>query len=52
MLNGTMCATTRTVCALLEIYQTPEGIRVPEALKPYLPNKYKELIPYVTPVKN
>ena len=55
MLNGTMCATTRTVCALLEIYQTPEGIRVPDALKPFLPAKYRDLIPYVAvapPVKN
>ena len=47
MLNGTMCATTRTVCALLEIYQTPDGIRVPDALKPFLPKKYQELIPFV-----
>lgn len=50
MLNGTMCATTRTVCVLLELNQTPEGIKVPAALKPYLPNKYKDLIPYVVPV--
>jgi len=46
MLNGTMCATTRTVCVLLELYQTPEGIRVPDVLKPYLPKKYQDLIPY------
>ena len=48
MLNGTMCATTRTVCALLELNQTPQGIRVPAALKPYLPTKYQELIPYLS----
>lgn len=49
MLNGTMCATTRTVCVLLELNQTPEGIRVPEALKPFMPAKYRDLIPYVVP---
>jgi seryl-tRNA synthetase len=32
MLNGTLCATGRTLCCLLENYQTPEGIRVPEPL--------------------
>lgn len=47
MLNGTMCATSRTVCALLEIYQTPEGIKVPEVLKPFLPKKYQDIIPYI-----
>ena len=46
MLNGTMCATSRTVCALLEIYQTAEGIRVPEVLKPFMPAKYQEIIPF------
>ena len=25
MLNATMCATTRVICAILENYQTPEG---------------------------
>ena len=33
MLNATMCATTRTICAILENYQTEEGIVVPEVLK-------------------
>lgn len=37
MLNATMCATTRVICALLENYQTEEGVTVPEALKPYMP---------------
>jgi len=32
-----MCATTRVICALLEVYQTETGIKVPEVLKPYLP---------------
>lgn len=36
MLNGTLCATTRTICAILENFQTPEGIVVPSVLYPYL----------------
>lgn len=37
MLNATMCATTRTICAILENYQTEEGIRVPEKLQDFMP---------------
>lgn len=36
MLNGTMCATERTMCCIMENYQTPEGLRVPEVLQPYM----------------
>lgn len=36
MLNGTMCATTRTMCCILENYQTAEGINIPEVLRPYM----------------
>ena len=36
MLNGTMCATQRTMCCILENYQTAEGVRVPEVLQPYM----------------
>jgi seryl-tRNA synthetase len=35
-LNSTLCATTRTICAILENYQTADGITVPEALVPYM----------------
>lgn len=35
-LNSTLCATTRTICAILENYQTDKGVRVPEALVPYV----------------
>lgn len=28
MLNATMCATTRVICALLECNQTEEGVKV------------------------
>ena len=34
-LNGSSLALPRIVAALLENYQTPEGIRIPEALVPY-----------------
>ncbi|XP_073856161.1 serine--tRNA ligase, cytoplasmic isoform X2 [Macaca fascicularis] len=37
MLNATMCATTRTICAILENYQTEKGITVPEKLKEFMP---------------
>jgi len=37
MLNATLCASTRTLCALLEYHQTEEGIVVPEALQKYVP---------------
>jgi len=36
MLNATLCATTRTICAILENYQTETGVRVPDVLKPYM----------------
>ena len=51
MLNATLCATTRTICAILENYQTEEGIRVPKALQPYMPTKYREHIPFVAKEK-
>lgn len=41
MLNSTMCATTRVLCALLENYQTADGIEVPRVLQQYMPEKYK-----------
>jgi len=49
MLNATMCATTRTICAILENYQTDDGILIPEVLKPLMPKKYAEKIPFVKP---
>ncbi|ADI08409.1 seryl-tRNA synthetase [Streptomyces bingchenggensis BCW-1] len=36
-LNGTLCAVTRTIVALLENHQQADGsVRVPEGLRPYL----------------
>merc|ERR1712012_583473 len=49
MLNGTMCAVTRVICVLLELNQTETGIAVPDALKMYMPEKYREEIPFVAP---
>ena len=43
MLNGTMCATERTMCCIMENYQTPEGLRIPKVLQEYVG---AEFIPY------
>jgi seryl-tRNA synthetase len=45
-LNGTLCATSRTLCCLLENYQTEDGFRVPDALLPFMPRNTPEIIPY------
>ncbi|EDO47000.1 predicted protein [Nematostella vectensis] len=37
MLNATMCAVSRVICAILENNQTEEGVVMPQALHPYLP---------------
>jgi len=49
MLNATMCATTRCICALLEVHQTETGISVPKALQEFMPEKFREFIPFVKP---
>lgn len=36
MLNGTLCATERTICCILENYQTEEGVVIPEVLRPFM----------------
>ena len=36
MLNATLCATERTMCCILENYQTEEGVRVPTVLVPFM----------------
>lgn len=45
MLNGTLCATERALCCIVENYQTPEGLRIPEALRPYMQGR--EFLPWV-----
>ncbi len=47
MLNATLCATTRTLCCILENYQEEKGVRVPEVLVPFVG---VDFIPYVKPV--
>lgn len=38
-LNGTLCATERTLCCLLENFQTPDGFKVPKVLQKYIPGQ-------------
>jgi seryl-tRNA synthetase len=44
MLNGTLCATERTLCCILENYQTETGLRVPEVLQGIVGTDF---IPYI-----
>lgn len=44
MLNSTLCATGRGMCAIVENYQTEDGVKVPEVLQPYLGNR--EFLPW------
>lgn len=46
MLNATLVASERCLCCVLENYQTPEGVRVPRALVPYMDGV--EFLPYPT----
>lgn len=45
MLNSTLTATERTLCCVLENHQTPDGVVVPEVLRPYMMGI--EFIPFV-----
>lgn len=47
MLNATMCAITRTICAIVENYQTEEGVCIPAALKPFMPPGLDEFVKFV-----
>ncbi|XP_015113481.1 serine--tRNA ligase, cytoplasmic [Diachasma alloeum] len=49
MLNATMCAVTRVICAILEVHQTETGIKVPKAISAFMPQQYQEEIPFVKP---
>jgi seryl-tRNA synthetase len=44
LLNGTLCATERTMCCIMENYQTDKGVVVPEVLRPYMGGV--EFLPY------
>lgn len=48
-LNSTLCATERTLCCLLENYQTPTGVIVPEVLRKYMGGR--EFLPYKCELK-
>lgn len=45
MLNGTLCATERALCCVVENWQTEDGLRIPPVLQPYMQGR--EFIPYV-----
>jgi len=47
MLNATMCAVTRVICAVMETHQTQTGVKVPDVLKPWMPKEFEEEIPFV-----
>ncbi|KAK4241238.1 hypothetical protein C8A03DRAFT_41301 [Achaetomium macrosporum] len=47
-LNSTLCATTRTICAILENFQTEDGVKIPEPLRKYLPGA-PDFIPFAKP---
>lgn len=48
MLNATLVATERTLCCILENYQTDKGVVVPKVLVPYMHGI--DFIPYVKPI--
>eukprot|EP00916_Digyalum_oweni_P021989 GHVL01036441.1.p1 GENE.GHVL01036441.1~~GHVL01036441.1.p1 ORF type:complete len:454 (-),score=77.37 GHVL01036441.1:247-1608(-) len=48
MLNGTLCATQRCMCCILENYQNESGVRVPRVLQPYMQGL--EFIPFEEPL--
>ncbi|KAJ1735767.1 Cytosolic seryl-tRNA synthetase [Coemansia biformis] len=44
-LNSTLCATERAMCCLLENFQTPDGLRIPPPLVPYMGGR--DFVPFV-----
>lgn len=44
MLNATLCATERTMCCIMENYQTETGVNVPKVLQPFMMGM--EFLPY------
>jgi len=44
--RGLVCATERTLCCVLENFQTPEGFNVPEVLRKYIPGQ-PAFLPFV-----
>jgi len=50
MLNSTLTATERTLCCLVENYQTDKGMNVPDVLQPFMGGK--TFIPFVKQLKD
>lgn len=46
MLNATLCAVQRTLCCIVENYQTDKGVEVPMVLRKYMPDDCREFISY------
>lgn len=44
--SQTLCATERTLCCILENYQTEEGLVVPEVLRKYIPGE-PDFLPFI-----
>jgi seryl-tRNA synthetase len=44
ILNSTLCANTRTICCMLEQYQTDQGVVVPEVLRKYVGKDFLKYI--------
>ena len=45
LLNSTLTATERSLCCLIENWQTPDGLVVPPALRPFMMGI--EFVPFV-----
>ncbi|WFC99878.1 serine--tRNA ligase [Malassezia yamatoensis] len=45
MLNGTLCATERALCCIVENWQTPDGLKIPPPLQPYMQGR--DFLPFV-----
>ncbi len=45
MLNSTLTATSRTICCIVENYQTHDGVNIPPVLQPYMGGT--SFIPYI-----
>ncbi len=48
LLNSTLTATERTLCCILENYQTKDGVKVPEKLQPFMMGM--DFLPFRTPI--
>lgn len=44
MLNSTLCANTRTLCCILETYQTDTGVTIPKVLQKYMSDDFIEFV--------